>query len=75
MDNTNTERQQKGDSAINRLMVDDARQSFFQLENLMSSLDTKAFGVVAIGAVLISIYTYILNNFPENDNCICHIRY
>lgn len=49
------------------LMVNDARQSFFQLENLMSSLDTKAFGVVAIGAVLFSIYTYILNNFPVNE--------
>lgn len=44
------------------LMVNDARQSFFQLENLMSSLDTKAFGVVAIGAVIFSIYTYIINN-------------
>ena len=50
------------------LMVNDARQSFFQLENLMSSLDTKAFGVVAIGAVLFSIYTYILNKFPNHDN-------
>jgi hypothetical protein len=44
------------------LMVNDARQSFFQLENLMSSLDAKAFGVVAIGAVLFSVYTYILTN-------------
>ncbi len=53
---------------IHELMLNDARQSFFQLENLMSSLDTKAFGVVAIGAVLFSIYTYILNNLFKNDN-------
>jgi len=52
---------------IHDLMVNDARQSFFQLENLMSSLDTKAFGVVAIGAVIFSIYTYILNNLFKSD--------
>lgn len=62
MDNTNTEREPKSESAINKLMADDARQSFFQLENLMSALDTKAFGVVAIGAVLFSIYAYVINN-------------
>jgi hypothetical protein len=49
------------------LMVSDARQSFFQLENLMSSLDTKAFGVVAIGAVIFSIYTYIINSILKDD--------
>lgn len=52
---------------IHDLMVNDARQSFFQLENLMSSLDAKAFGVVAIGAVLFSIYTYILSNLFKYD--------
>jgi hypothetical protein len=52
---------------IHDLMVNDARQSFFQLENLMSSLDAKAFGVVAIGAVLFSIYTYILSNLFNYD--------
>jgi len=52
---------------IHDLMVNDARQSFFQLENLMSSLDAKAFGGVAIGAVIFSIYTYILNNLFKYD--------
>lgn len=60
MDNTNTEREPKGESAINRLMVDDARQSFFQLENLVSSLDAKAFGVVTLSSVLLSIFACVI---------------
>jgi hypothetical protein len=58
-----SEKERKSMGNIHDLMVNDARQSFFQLENLVSSLDAKAFGVVAIGSVWLSIFTYILTIF------------
>ena len=62
MDNSNPEREPKSESMsqIFDLMVNDARQSFFQLENLVSCLDSKAFGVVTLDSVLLSIFAYII---------------
>lgn len=39
---------------IYNLMLDETRQNFFQLENLMSNLDMKAFGIIAVNAIMFS---------------------
>jgi len=44
----------------NILLQDDARQSFFQLENLIFNIDAKAFGLVAIDTIFITISGYYL---------------
>jgi len=43
---------------IYNLILDETRQNFFQLENLMSNLDMKAFGIIAVNTILFSFYTY-----------------
>lgn len=48
-------------SDIYSLMVEESRQNFFQVENLFSAIDTKAFGVVTIDAILFPIFAYILS--------------
>jgi hypothetical protein len=42
----------------------EARQSFFQLENLIFHIDAKALGMVAINALFITFSTYL---FKENS--------
>ena len=44
---------------IYNLMAEEARQSFFQLENITAALDSKAFGVVTADALLFSVFVYI----------------
>jgi hypothetical protein len=50
-------------SDIYSIMLEESRQSFFKLENLMSFLDMKAFGIVAINAITLSFFVDLLNNF------------
>ena len=45
------------------LMLEEARSNFFQFENLISNLDVKAFGVVAIDAILLSAFVSILSSW------------
>ncbi|MGB4680685.1 MAG: hypothetical protein WBI23_10905 [Methanothrix sp.] len=40
-------------------MADQARQSFFQLENITAALDSKVFGMVTADALLFSVFAYI----------------
>jgi len=51
------------------LFLDETRASFFQLENLTSYLDMKAFGVVAINAILLSAFIGILIQLKANSYC------
>jgi hypothetical protein len=46
-------------SDIYNLMADQARQSFFQLENITAALDSKVFGMVTADALLFSVFAYI----------------
>jgi len=68
MDTTNTkcETQGKDVSDICRLMVEEARESFYQRENFVRALDTKSFGVVSINAMLFAIFSYIITLFKMN---------
>jgi hypothetical protein len=43
------------------LMVNEARQSFYQLENVTAALDSKAFGIVAFDTILLSVFAYIIS--------------
>ena len=46
-------------SDIYDLMAEEARQSFFQFENVTFALDSKAFGVVTADALLFSVFSFI----------------
>ncbi len=45
------------------LLVEETRQAFFQLENLTTALDNKAYGMIAFNTILISIFGYIIANY------------
>jgi hypothetical protein len=45
------------------LLIEETRQSFFQLENLTTALDNKAYGMIAFNTILISIFGYIIANY------------
>lgn len=47
---------------IYELMADQSRQSFFQLENTIASLDSKSFGVMTADALLFSAFTFVLGH-------------
>ena len=66
MDNNNTEREQILEDTTNQcamdkhsMLVDETRQSFFQLENLTTSVDNKAYGVIAFNTILLSMFAYV----------------
>jgi hypothetical protein len=40
------------------LLIEETRQSFFQLENLTTSIDNKAYGTIAFDTILLSIFAY-----------------
>ena len=46
-------------------LADEAQQAFYQRENLVMSVDVKAFGVIAIDAVLSTIFLYLLTEFKS----------
>jgi hypothetical protein len=60
-------------SDIYSIMLEESRQSFFQLENLMSYLDMKAFGLCAINALLFSIFAYLLSLFKAHIPLVMYI--
>jgi len=39
-------------------MVDEARESLFQLEYIATSLDSKAYGIIAINTILLSVFAF-----------------
>lgn len=45
------------------LLIEEMRQSFFQLENLTTALDNKAYGMIAFNTILLSIFGYIIVNY------------
>lgn len=49
---------------IYNLMLDETRQNFFQVESWISFLDLKAFGIIAINAILVSFFAIILTKYP-----------
>ncbi len=49
-------------SSIHELMLEEARQSFFQLEQSLSNLDSKAFGLAAFDSILFTVYISSLNS-------------
>ena len=49
----------------NGFLQEDARESFFQLENLVFHLDAKAFGMVAINAIFITMSSYLFDQTHE----------
>jgi hypothetical protein len=48
-------------SSIDELMVEEARQSFFQVENITAFLDYKAYGIITVDAILFTIFTYFFS--------------
>ena len=48
-------------SDIYDVMAEEARQSYFHLENMIMSLDSKAFGVITADALLFSVFTYVID--------------
>lgn len=48
-------------SSTNELMAEEARQSFFQLENITAYLDSKANGIIAFDAIFFTIFTYFFS--------------
>ncbi len=64
MDNVDPKREPKRENdglKKNELLQEDARQSFFQLENLMFNTDAKSFGLVAIDTLLVTVSGYFLD--------------
>ena len=55
---------------IFELMVNETRQSFFQRENLLMSVDIKCFGLISINAVLFAIFVYIFTIDKSDFLCI-----
>jgi len=53
-------------SDIYDVMAEETRQSYFQLESLTTSLDSKVFGVITADALLFSVFTYIINESFSN---------
>jgi len=55
---------EKQDISIDKhnLLVEETRQSFFQLENLTTALDNKAYGMIAFNTILVTIFGYIIAN-------------
>jgi len=49
----------------NGFLQEDARESFFQLENLVFHLDAKAFGMVAINVIFITMSSYLFDQTHE----------
>jgi hypothetical protein len=49
----------------NELMAEEARQSFFQVENITTYLDYKAFGIIAFDTILFSEFTYFFSPFSH----------
>jgi hypothetical protein len=45
----------------NDVLLEEARESFYQLENLASTIDNKAFGLVAIDTLFITISGYFFD--------------
>lgn len=48
-------------SSTDELMAEEARQSFFQLENITAYLDSKANGIIALNAIFFTIFTYFFS--------------
>jgi|WetSurMetagenome_2_1015567.scaffolds.fasta_scaffold26923_3 hypothetical protein len=48
-------------SEIYEVMAEESRQSYFHLENMIMSLDSKAFGVITADALLFSVFTYVID--------------
>jgi hypothetical protein len=47
------------------LLVDETRQSFFQLENLTTSIDNKAYGTIAFDTILLSMFAYVFTFYSS----------
>jgi len=54
------------------LLIGEMRQSFFQLENLTSALDNKAYGLIAFNTILLLIFGYITANYFK-DSLLAYI--
>lgn len=53
-------------SKIYELMVNESRESLFQLESITTSLDNKAYGLIAFYTLLFSIFAYSNEIFHNN---------
>lgn len=51
-------------SEKHNLLIEETRQSFFELESLTISVDNKAYGMIAFIAVLVTISVYITTLYP-----------
>jgi len=51
---------------IFELMVNESRESLFQLECIANSLDNKAYGLIAFNTILLSIFAYFVDAY-HND--------
>jgi hypothetical protein len=64
VDDLNTKCESKSEDLkgnIESLMLEETRQAFHQRQTLLMSVDLKAFGIIAINAVLISVFSYVLS--------------
>jgi hypothetical protein len=55
------------------LLVEETRQAFFQLENLVTSIDNKAFGMIALDTILLSIFAYVFTLFPTCSGILLYV--
>jgi hypothetical protein len=53
-------------SNIYELMINESRESLFQLESIATSLDNKAYGLIAFYTLLFSIFAYSNEIFHNN---------
>jgi hypothetical protein len=47
------------------LLVEETRQTFFQLESLTTSVDNKAYGMIALDTVLLSMFAFLLTLYSS----------
>ena len=48
-------------SNTDELMAEEARQSFFQVENITAYLDYKAYGIITFDTILFVVFTYFFS--------------
>lgn len=48
------------------LIVEETRQAFFQLENQTTTIDNKAYGMIAFDTILLSMFAYIFSFYTSH---------
>jgi hypothetical protein len=51
---------------IFELMVNEARESYFQLESITTALDNKAYGLIAFNTILLTVFVFSYELYHNN---------